>query len=122
MGGGLFGTPLALNIKCIIFSGFVIATYLLPHPKNQPHNLIIMFLLATSAYIGLAWYDVIYDCNDRLQPTLFGYMSKSFKPREYQQKYDKLPIKTKKIIRNFDIFILIIILITFVYPFIVKSR
>ena len=77
MGGGLFGTPLYLNIKCLIFSACILFVYWLPHPKTIAHNLVMGFLLATSSYIALAWYDVLYDCNDRLQPTLFGWMSKS---------------------------------------------
>ena len=80
------------------------------------------FLLGMSAYIGLAWYDVLYNCNDHLRPTLLGWLSKGFKPKEYSQEYDDLPIKYKKIIRNFDVFVLIIVVITFLYPFFVKRR
>ena len=78
------------------------------------------FLLATSAYIIMAWYDVIYDCNDRLKPTMLGWMSKPFKPKEYSEAYDKLPIKYQKIVRTFDIAVLSILVITFVAPFVLK--
>ena len=47
MGGGLFGTPLALNPKCLVFSAFVLAVYWLPHPKNYSHKIVVAFLLAT---------------------------------------------------------------------------
>jgi hypothetical protein len=122
MGGGLFGTPLYLNIKCLIFSACILIVYWLPHPNTIAHNLVMGFLLATSSYISLAWYDVLYDCNDRLQPTLFGWMSKSLKPKEYSDKYKKLPLKQQKIIRIFDIVILSIVFITFLYPFINRRR
>jgi hypothetical protein len=123
MGGGLFGTQLYLNIKCIIFSMFVIFIYYLPHPIGYRNNFIMVFLLGMSSYIILAWYDVLYDANDRLKPTLFGWLSKSFKPLEYQNEYNNLPLKTQKIIRTFDIIILFIVIITFLYPYIfVKSR
>ena len=122
MGGGLFGTPLYLNIKCIIFSLFVIFIYYLPHPISYNNNVVVVFLLGMSSYILLAWYDVLYDANDRLKPTLFGWLSKSFKPQEYQYEYNKLPLKTQKVIRTFDIVILSVVIFTFLYPYFVKSK
>jgi len=122
MGGGLFGTQLYLNIKCLIFSFFIIAVYYLPHPPTIAHNFVMCFLIGTSAYISLAWYDVLYDCNDRLKPTLLGWLSKPFKPAEYSENYEKLPLKTKKIIRYVDIGVLVIVLFTFLYPFIFTGK
>jgi hypothetical protein len=122
MGGGLFGTPLYLNPKCLVFSAIVLIIYWLPHPNTLAHNLVMGFLLATSSYISLAWYDVLFDCNDKLRPTIFGYLSKPFKPPYYAKEYNELPIKYKKIIRNVDIFVLIIVLITFLYPFIFRKK
>lgn len=121
MGLGLFNTPLYLNLKCIVFSFFLITIYYLPKPQGIPHNIVMMFLLGTSAYILMAWYDVIYDCNDRLKPTYLGWLSKPFKPKEYQQQYENLPLKYKKIVRNFDIFILLILFVTFLYPFFIQK-
>lgn len=118
MGGGLFGAPLYLNIKCLIFSLFVLIVYWLPNPKSRTHNFVMAFLLGTASYILLAWYDVLYDCNDQLKPTLLGWLSKPFKPAKYSNEYDKLPLKTKKIIRYVDIFVLSIVFIAFMYPFI----
>lgn len=117
MGGGLFGTPLYLNPKCLVFSAVVLCIYWLPHPSTLAHNFVMGFLLATSAYISLAWYDEIFDCNDRLGPTLFGWLSKPFKPPRYQKEYERLPLKYKKIIHWFDIAVLFIVVITFLYPF-----
>ena len=120
MGGGLFGTPLYLNEKCIAFSVFVLAVYWLPHPKAIAHDIVMGFLLATSAYILMAWYDVIYDCNDRLGPTMLGWLSMPFKPPEYQKKYEELPVKYQKIVRWFDIFVLSVVVLAFLYPFLTK--
>ena len=78
------------------------------------------FLLATSAYILMAWYDLIYDCNDKLGPTLLGWLSMPFKPKSYSDEYDKLPVKYQKIVRWFDIAILGILVITFFYPYYMK--
>jgi hypothetical protein len=61
MGLGIFGTSLALNPKCLVFSAFVLAVYWLPHPKAFAHKVLVAFLLASLAYVVLAWYDMIYD-------------------------------------------------------------
>jgi hypothetical protein len=120
MGFGLFNTPLYLNLKCIIFSFFIIIIYYLPHPRHFAHNIVMIFLLGTSAYIAMAWYDVLYDCTDKFGPTYLGWMTKVFKPVNYTKKYESLPIKYQKQIRNIDIFVLIVIIITFLYPFFTK--
>lgn len=122
MGGGLFGTPLYLNIKCLIFSAFVITVYFLPKMTSFAHNFVMAFLLGMASYISLAWYDVLYDCNDRLKPTLLGWLSKSFKPPEYSQEYDELPLKTKKVIRTVDIIVLSVVVFAFIYPFLFSKR
>ena len=122
MAGGLFGTELALNPKCLVFSAFVLIVYWLPHPVALGHRIVMAFILATIAYILLAYYDVMYDCNDRLRPTLLGWISGWFKPKEYQEAYDQLPLKTKKIVRTFDILVLLVAVGLLAYPFVVKSR
>ena len=109
MSGGLFGTPLALNIKCLIFSAFVLAVYWMPHPRYYQHKIVVAFVLATTAYVILAWYDLIYDCNDRLKPTILGFLSMPFKPKEYRDAYEQLPVKYQKVVRWFDIAILIVL-------------
>ena len=122
MGGGLFGTPLTLNTKCVIFSTFIMVIYYLPRPHSMAHHFIMSVLMTISAYVLLAWYDVIYDCNDRLKPTYLGWLSKNIKPPEYRTQYSQLPIKTQKTIRNFDILVLVILLITFIYPFVFRFK
>lgn len=117
MGGGLFGTPLYLNPKCLVFSAFVLGVYWMPHPKHYYHKVVMAFVLATIAYVLLAWYDVIYDCNDRLRPTLLGWLSGWAKPPHYQKEYDELPVKYKKIVRTFDVVVLVVIFGLFIAPF-----
>jgi len=119
MGGGLFGTPLALNPKCLVFSAFVLAVYWMPHPKFYQHKIVVAFLLATTAYVLLAWYDVIYDCNDHLKPTLLGFISAPFKPAQYSRDFDNLPIKYKKIVRWTDIAVLIVLFFLFISPYVI---
>ena len=122
MGGGLFGTPLYLNPKCLVFSAFVLFVYWLPHPVALAHRVVAAFVLATAAYIFMAWYDVMFDCNDRFKPTLLGWMSGWFKPKEYTDKYNELPVKYQKIIRTFDIAVLVAIVLLLAFPYFVKSK
>ena len=117
MAGGLFGTPLFLNPKCLVFSAFILAVYWMPHFKPLEHRIVMAFVLATAAYVFMAWYDVLYDCNDRFKPTLLGWMYMPFKPPYYQQEYEQLPIKYQKIIRWFDIAILVLMLVLIFSPY-----
>jgi len=117
MGGGLFGTPLYLNPKCLVFSAFVLAVYWLPHPTAWTHRAVAAFLLACSAYVLLAWYDVLFDCNDRLKPTLLGWMWGWAKPAEYRRQFEDLPVKYKKIVRGVDIAVLGVVVLALVYPY-----
>jgi hypothetical protein len=110
MGGGLFGTPLYINEKCIAFSAFVIAVYFLPHQKYWQHEAVFVFILAMFSYVLMAWYDYIYDCNDKLGPTFFGLLLGWAKPYGgVPPGFEPLPIKYKKIVAAFDIVVLIVL-------------
>ena len=117
MAGGLFGTPLYLNPKCLVFSAFVLIVYWMPHFKPLEHRIVMAFVLATAAYVFMAWYDVLFDCNDRLRPTLLGWLSGPFKPPHYTQEYEELPLKYKKIIRWVDIAVLVLMGFLILSPF-----
>lgn len=118
----MFGTPLYLNPKCLVFSAFVLGVYWMPHPVAFTHRVVMAFFLATLAYVLLAWYDVLYDCNDQFGPTFLGWISMPFKPAHYRQQYDALPVKYKKLVRNVDIAILVVLGGLFFVPFFVSTR
>jgi hypothetical protein len=120
MGGGLFGTPLYLNPKCLVFSAFVLLVYWMPHPIALAHRIVTAFILATTAYVFMAWYDVIYDCNDRVRPTLLGWLSGWAKPAYYNEEYEKLPIKYQKIVRWVDIAVIMLMIVLLAYPYMQK--
>lgn len=117
----MFGTPLYLNPKCLVFSAFVLGVYWLPHPKEYTHRIVAAFALATLAYVLMAWYDYLYDCNDKYGPTFLGWISMPFKPAEYRKKMDALPVKYKKMVRWFDITILVVLAALVFYPYVVKA-
>ena len=122
MGGGLFGTPLYLNPKCLVFSAFVLGVYWLPHPVARAHQIATAIILALAAYILMAHYDYLYDCNDKFGPSFLGWMTGWLKPKEYQEKYKQLPIKYQKMVRTVDIVAFVGILALLAFPFFVKSR
>ena len=113
----MFGTPLYINEKCLIFSAFVLAVYYLPHPKALTHRILAGFILACLAYVIMAWYDYIYDCNDKLRPTILGWMWGWAKPASYSKEFENLPIKYKKIVRTVDIVVLVGLLGLAFYPY-----
>lgn len=117
MAGGLFGTPLELNPKCLVFSAFVLLIYWMPHFKPIEHRIVMAFVLATAAYVFMAWYDKLYDCNDRFGPTFIGWLSMPFKPKEYRDKFQALPVKYQKIVRTVDIVILLVLIVLVFSPY-----
>jgi hypothetical protein len=118
MGFKLFGTPLYLNEKCILFSAFVLFIFWMPHPKAWEHDLVLAFVIAMTAYVLMAWYDYIYDCNDKLGPTLLGALIGWAKPYGGVPPGTKeLPIKYKKIVGVFDLVVLIVLLGLLIVPY-----
>ena len=118
MGGGLFGTPLYLNEKCIVFAIFILLVYFAPHAKAWQHEVVAGFVLAMAAYVFMAWYDYIYDCNDKLGPTLLGALIGWAKPYGgVPPGTDPLPIKYQKIVGAFDLVVLIILIGLLVTPY-----
>ena len=90
MAGGIFpGAPFKFNIKCVIFTALLAGGYwLLPHK-----NYFVLFFLLWFPYIAMAWYDYMYECRNKLGPTIvpFGrYMWLPFKPPAYQAEYNKM--------------------------------
>lgn len=90
MAGGLYeGRPFSFNVKCIVFTVLAAGGYwYLP-----PRNLWVLFVLLWLPYVVMAWYDYMYDCSDKMQPTVvpFGrYLFLPFKPPGYKAEYAKM--------------------------------
>mgnify|MGYP001047184970 CR=1 FL=1 len=87
MGGGLFGKPFQLNIKCIIFSLIIMSLFL--YKPNLQTNLGLystLFIVFVISYVVMAWYDYFYDCQNL--PLKRGKMSVTglFKPPIYSKE------------------------------------
>jgi hypothetical protein len=90
MAGGIFpGAPFTFNIKCVIFSVALAGGYWFAPAKNY----FVLFFLLWFPYLAMAWYDYMYDCRDKLGPTIvpFGrYIWLPFKPQQYQADFNKM--------------------------------
>jgi hypothetical protein len=61
MGGGIFtGRPFVLNTKCLVFS-FYSSLLLYGGGGRNPLLIALIFVIA---YVLLAWYDWVYECDD----------------------------------------------------------
>ena len=66
------------NEKCLAISGgVVLAHFVLP-----PRRPLVALGVAVGTYIAIAWYDELYDCDERLvaQGGLFGAVTGPLKP------------------------------------------
>jgi len=75
-----------------------------------------------AAYVFMAWYDYIYDCNDKLGPTLLGAFVGWMKPYGgVPPGTNPLPIKYKKVVGTFDLVILIGLVCLLAIPYLPKK-
>lgn len=109
MAGGVFpGQPLALNIKCVIFSALIAGGYWYLPQKNIQVLLALLYF----PYLAMAWYDYMYKCENKLQPTIFPFgrwLYLPFKPQEYRDAYENLSEDSKKSIAKWDRFFILLI-------------
>jgi hypothetical protein len=70
----------AFNAKCIAYSGIVVAAYLYAPTRDQVDVRYAVPILAMGSYIGLAWYDHFFDCNERMRPGALSVVTGPFKP------------------------------------------
>jgi hypothetical protein len=89
------------NVKCVIFTSLVAGGYWYLPPKN----LIVLVLLLWLPYVSMAWYDYMYGCHFKMQPTVFPFgrwIFLPFKPPGYKDAYDALPQDQKNVIYRVD--------------------
>lgn len=124
MAGGIFpNQPFQLNIKCIIFSMINIVLFLYcPTFTNTWTKYITLYMIFVVSYVGMAWYDYIFDC--RIAPLKKGYASlqQFIKPeahvpeKQLEDKDTSLDINIDKImVYLFHILMVVPLLIYIVY-------
>ena len=66
------------NEKCLVISGGAVLAYFVLPPRRP----LVAAGVAVGTYVAIAWYDTLFNCEDKLQPLggLFGAVSGPFKP------------------------------------------
>ena len=66
------------NEKCLAISGGAVLAYFVLPPRRP----LVALGVAVGTYIAIAWYDELYDCDERLvaQGGLFGAVTGPLKP------------------------------------------
>ena len=69
------------NPKCLAIAGGGVAFWYLGPTRDSPNHLLWAAVLASAIYVGISWYDVLYDCQDKnaAGSILGGYLAR-FKP------------------------------------------
>lgn len=82
MTGGLPGTgDLKINPKCLIISGALAGLYWVAPPKSGG----VVLTILIGGYIGISYYDVFYNCEDKLSAETilhepFGWLKPAVNP------------------------------------------
>ena len=83
MAGGIFvNRPFSFNLKCIVFGfALVMGYWAAAGPRVNFWLFPLIFILA---YVAMAWYDELYNCNARLRSGRYGVVAVAdsiFKPQ-----------------------------------------
>lgn len=106
MAGGIFtGRSFEPNLKCIVFGAILILLYLWIAPEPNYYVLPIIFVVA---YVAMAWYDYIYNCEQRLYSgtgdlSLLSTLDSIFKPQQRDLSPDdrrNVPEKEAAVLRG----------------------
>jgi len=76
MAGGVGGRPFAFNTKCLVVSGVLGVGYWYLPKQNWP----VLGGILIGSYVGLAWYDELYDCRHKLRVGALTPLTKWLKP------------------------------------------
>ena len=92
MAGGIFvDQPFHPNPKCIVLSIILMIAYW-TLPQKNPFMLPLIFVVA---YVSMAWYDHMYNCDMKMYGGKYGgYLSSPFKPQRRTETQDKTLDKT----------------------------
>ena len=69
-----------LNPKCLAVSAVAVGLYHTYPTRDAPGVLLNTAALASAVYIGLAWYDYKFDCDDKPLASEWFRLYRPFKP------------------------------------------
>lgn len=102
MSGGIYqGRPFAFNIKCILFTAAAAGGYWYLPPRRWWALALLLWL----PYISMAWYDELYDCRDKMGPTVVPFgrlLFLPFKPAGYRRKFDGMAARQLRVMDRVD--------------------
>ena len=98
MAGGIFvNQPFHPNIKCIVFSVALMISYWML-PQKNPFMLPLIFVVA---YVSMAWYDHLYNCDMKMYGGKYGgYLSSPFKPQRRTEDKSEEKSEEKDLLKN----------------------
>lgn len=118
MAGGIFvDQPFHPNLKCIIISILLIILHIIL-PKWNP---LVMLLIFIVSYIAIAWYDHLYNCDNKLYSGTFPFSMNTLdawgKPQRRDEKDKKNLVKDQERTykRNINLFHILFIMPLFIY-------
>ena len=87
MAGGIFvNQPFHPNLKCLVFAFILMIAYW-SLPQKNPFLLPLIFVIA---YVGMAWYDHIYNCDMKMYSGKYsGIVTSPLKPQRRTDETDE---------------------------------
>lgn len=102
MSGGIYqGRPFAFNLKCIVFTAALAGGYWALPPRRWWVLAVLLWL----PYVSMAWYDEMYQCSDKMHPTVvpFGrWLFLPFKPPGYKREFRGMAASQLRVMDRVD--------------------
>ena len=79
-----------LNPKCAAVTAGALALYFVFPTRNDPNLLRNVAILSVGTYVGLAWYDALYDCEDKSKASQWFTLYRPLKPGVVDGEYARI--------------------------------
>ena len=79
-----------LNPKCAAVTAGALALYFVFPTRNDPNLLRNVAILSVGTYVGLAWYDALYDCEDKSKASEWFTLYRPLKPGVVDGEYARI--------------------------------
>lgn len=108
MAGGIYTSrPFEPNLKCIVFASVLMLGYWFASCKPNKYLLPLIFIIA---YVSMAWYDVMYNCDNIMNSGNDFNITSIFKNQLQEKEKDSSVLNQKEIYqKNIYLFHLFIV-------------
>ena len=76
-----------LNPKCAAVTAMAVGLYFVFPTRNDPGLARNVAILSVGTYVGLAWYDAVYDCQDKSKASEWFTLYRPLKPPVVDGEY-----------------------------------